>query len=485
MKPSTTTALLRCLAISLPLLAASGATANVDDGQGKEWRQLTETTGLSWNQVAQVCPQDGASPCNGIAGNHDLTGWVWASAPQAIRLFAIFEPSVLPSGGAGGQLVFFSASNFLSSFQPTFSFAITYSAGASASGWTASLDGAGSPLVGSVGWSTTPVSISGGFGIGPVSDPNSVDFDRGIFLWRPTGADTGLLIANDDAGSVASPAGGVAIADVLANDWVAGARASLGNASLTAQPAGSLELDLTTGAVNVTPGAAPGEHTLTYQACALADPANCDDATVTVEVHPYLIDAVNDQGSASPSANRTAIASVLANDTLGGVRASVASVALSLVSSSNPGVTLDPSDGSVDVARGTALGAHTLAYAICERANPQNCDSAIATINVAPYAVIAGDDSARATSKVAAVAIASVFANDSIGGVRASSANVRLSLVTAPTNAIKLNLTTGAVSVGAKSSSGLYSFAYKICELADLANCDAATVTLDLSGRSR
>lgn len=480
MKPSA--AFLRCLAISLPLLAASGATANVDDGQGKDWRQLTETTGLSWNQVAAVCPQDGATPCSGAVGARDLTGWVWASAPQVIQLFALYEPSVLPSGSAAA---FFTAETFLSDFRPTFSFAITYAASASASGWTASLDSAGLPLYGSVGWSTTPVSISGGFGIGPVSDPNSVDFYRGVFLWRPTGADTGLVIANDDAGRVGSPAGGVAVADVLANDWVAGARASLGNASVSAQDAGPVTLDPATGEVVVAPGAAPGVYTLTYQACALADPTNCDAAVVTVEVPPYAIAAGLDHGSASPSASSTAVASVLANDTLGGVRATLASVALSLVSSSDPGVTLDLSDGSVDVARGTALGTHALSYRICELASPLNCATGVALIEVAPYTVIAGDDSARATSKKAGVAIASVFANDSINGVRASSANVRLSLVTAPSNAIKLNLSTGAVSVGAKSSSGLYSFDYRICELADLTNCDTARVTLDLSGSGR
>jgi len=58
------------------LLAISGALlASVNDNNGKEWRQLTETVGLSWNQVGQACPQrDGISPCTGIAGGVDLTG---------------------------------------------------------------------------------------------------------------------------------------------------------------------------------------------------------------------------------------------------------------------------------------------------------------------------------------------------------------------------------------------------------------------------
>ena len=40
----------------------------VDDGHGHEWRQLYETTGLSWNDVAAVCPRDGSTPCEGSSG---------------------------------------------------------------------------------------------------------------------------------------------------------------------------------------------------------------------------------------------------------------------------------------------------------------------------------------------------------------------------------------------------------------------------------
>jgi hypothetical protein len=67
--------------------SASGPT-DVSDGHGKAWRQLIVTTGRSWTQVAQVCPRDGATPCNGAAGGRDLTGWVWATAEQVRALLA-------------------------------------------------------------------------------------------------------------------------------------------------------------------------------------------------------------------------------------------------------------------------------------------------------------------------------------------------------------------------------------------------------------
>src|SRR3954463_16114568 len=57
----------------------------VDDAHGKEWRQLTDTVGVSWNQVAEVCPGDGISACSGAIDDLDLTGWVWATDAQLIE----------------------------------------------------------------------------------------------------------------------------------------------------------------------------------------------------------------------------------------------------------------------------------------------------------------------------------------------------------------------------------------------------------------
>jgi len=106
------------------------AQAFVDDVHGKEWRQLTDTIGLSWDEIAQLCPQDGASACVGSVGGIDLTDWVWATDSQAIELFSYFEPDILTNPAVSGQQYFFTANAFLNAFQPTFSFAITYQSGA-------------------------------------------------------------------------------------------------------------------------------------------------------------------------------------------------------------------------------------------------------------------------------------------------------------------------------------------------------------------
>ena len=208
---------------------------------------------------------------------------------------------------------------------------------------------------------------------------------------------------------------------------------------------------------------------------------NAEAAALALDTEHYSV-VVLDIGLAGRSGLQ--LINVLTNDLLGSARDDFKHSLHAGLNVKPPGVTLDVTDGSVDVARGTALGAHSLLYKICERVNPTNCDEASVAVTVQAYVINAVDDSARASSKTGGTAIASVLRNDRLGSAVATSANVKLALVSAPAKGITLNLNTGAVTVAPKTSSGLYSFAYRICELADLSNCDQATVTLDLSGRS-
>lgn len=458
--------------------------ATVNDGHGKEWKQLRSTAGLSWNQAAQICPQDGVSPCSGSAAAGSLNGWVWATDTQVLQLFSYYEPAMATNRSVGGMQYFFTADMFLSAFQPTFSFCGTYQCGAYGAGWTSTRDEAGVPIFGSVSWGSTNVSISGGFGVGPAASADETDSFRGLWLWRATGPGA---FAYDDAGFVASPSGGVAVANVLANDWIAGVRATTANVTIAQESSthAGVTLDVNDGSVDVASATPAGSYTLVYRMCDIADAANCDNATVTVVVNPYVIDAVNDSGWASPSTGGTAVANVLTNDRLSGTPATISNVSLSLVSvtPANTGVSLDLMDGSVDVAAGTALGTYALVYRICDSTNTSNCDQATASITVRNYVIDAVNDYARASSKTASTPIASVLVNDTFNGVRATTTAVRISQVSPPVTGITLNLSTGAVSVKAKTSSGTYNIVYKICEIAAPANCDTATITLELSGR--
>jgi hypothetical protein len=52
------------------------------------------------------------------------------------------------------------------------------------------------------------------------------------------------------------------------------------------------------------------------------------------------------------------------------------------------------------------------------------------------------------------------------------------------TNGITLNVTTGAVNVREKTSSGTYYLTYRICEAVSPSNCDTAIATIELSGKN-
>ena len=101
-----------------------------------------------------------------------------------------------------------------------------------------------------------------------------------------------------------------------------------------------------------------------------------------------------------------------------------------------------------------------------------------------PYVVNAVNDFARASSKIPGTAISSVLVNDSLGSMRATPANVQLSLLSLspPTQGIRLDLSDGSVDVTQKVDSVTYTLVYQICEIASLSNCDQATVTLELTG---
>jgi hypothetical protein len=64
--------------------------ANYIDSYGREWRSLSETKYLSWNQVNSIC-DDETLLCAGILTNLngdeiDLTGWTWATADQVVEV---------------------------------------------------------------------------------------------------------------------------------------------------------------------------------------------------------------------------------------------------------------------------------------------------------------------------------------------------------------------------------------------------------------
>lgn len=468
------------------LAAATTPGAAFDDLQGKEWRWLNETQGLSWAQVASICPQDGATPCAGSINGRDLTGWVWGTPAQVRALMAIFAPTIPqnPPFSVGGPEYVTPATQFQNglgvtahfqgcpTYQPCFNFF-------SSAGWTATPDGSGVPSGADA--STDLWGLFGPTGGFTMNNPPAGEVtSRGAFLWHPTGLDDGNVYAYNDYSQSPSPFGGVAT-NVLYNDWVGGVRATANNVVLTlvSMPNAGITLN-PDGSVTVAPGTPIGTSSFDYRICAVGNPDNCDEATVTITVKSFAISAANDQGSVSFGAGGTAVANVLANDRLGGVAPTAAVVALTQLSSSHAGISLNLATGAVNVAPGTPSGIHTLSYRICEIANPANCAQAAVTLT--PHSIDAVNDSYRMSSKTGGTS-ASVLANDWFKGARATTAQVSITLLSTLIKGVTFNPATGTFTVAPKTSSGTYFINYRICEIASPDNCDSAIVALDLSGR--
>ena len=102
-------------------VAAAQAQPNVNDGRGKEWRQLTDTIMTTPSMAASMCPRDGVSSCSGA-----LNGWTWATADQVVQFFGYYAPAILTNPtGVGGFEYFFPASTFLAAIRPTSTFGTT------------------------------------------------------------------------------------------------------------------------------------------------------------------------------------------------------------------------------------------------------------------------------------------------------------------------------------------------------------------------
>ena len=205
---ATRTAVRAVLCVGIVIAAVAGSTTAgaapvdlTDDGTGTRWRQLTDTVGVSPEQVAQVCPRDGESRCAGAVGGKDLTGWVWATADQVVALMGLYEPAILTAAppDVAGDAYFWSAFEFLTDMRPTFEVTGYNFHTESTAGWTSSIDEAGRPIGGGAGFGWYP--IGGGFTVS--GEPNATNFYRGVWLWRPSSDDiTAPVITSTVSGTL-------------------------------------------------------------------------------------------------------------------------------------------------------------------------------------------------------------------------------------------------------------------------------------------
>ncbi len=295
--------------------------------------------------------------------------------------------------------------------------------------------------------------------------------------------DAAKIIANNDQGTETNGfTGGVAMINVLQNDSLNGTVVNPSEINLSFISASHPGITLVGSDVQVAPGTAAGNYTLSYRICEKLNPNNCDDAEVSVPVRAAEIDAINDAGVTVNGFNGgTSFSNVLSNDKLNGTLLNPADVQLSFVSSSHAGISLSGVD--VVVAAGTPAGNYTLTYRICEKLNPSNCDEAQVSVKVDEPVIDARDDDGGMVNGFAGgTSFSNVLANDLLNGTSFADAAVTLTFVSSTHPGVSLSGKN--VVVAANTPTGNYSLTYKICEVLNQTNCDQATVSVPVSAEA-
>ncbi|RAR51168.1 hypothetical protein B0I10_101344, partial [Flavobacterium lacus] len=188
---------------------------------------------------------------------------------------------------------------------------------------------------------------------------------------------------NDNAGPINGASGQNGVVNVFDNDTLNGVILNPADVALTLvtpDPTGALTLN-PDGSVDVAPGTPAGTYSLTYQICENVNPGNCDTAVVTITVSTPVIDAVNDNYNSISCITNGVIGNILSNDTLDNNPATSLNVSISITSGNSPNVTID-NQGNISVNSGIPAGQYNIGYTICEILNPNNCSSALITINI-------------------------------------------------------------------------------------------------------
>ena len=208
-----------------------------------------------------------------------------------------------------------------------------------------------------------------------------------------------------------------------------------------------------------------------YQVCLPVPNAGiCSSATVTLNVNNGALVAADDDFSGTALLPGGVTGSVLANDSLNTVSPPApADVVLSLVGA--PSGYAIASDGAISIPAGTASGRVQITYQLCEAAAPTNCDTATASLLLAPQPA---DD------------IASTPAGQAVGGSVGINDNVpagsAYTLVGAAPGGLVFNPDGSFTFTPPAGVISPVTFDYQVCLPApDATVCGAASVTINVN----
>ena len=293
------------------------------------------------------------------------------------------------------------------------------------------------------------------------------------------------IIANGESADAPSYAGASNLLNVLNNDSINGAAASLGQVALTivsnAAHAG-VTLNTSSGLVSVAPYTPAGNYTIQYRICDTLNTSNCDTALVSIQVTAPSIIANPDIISANAYNGGSPIGNIFDNDSLNGLPTSTGPIVLSIVSPVNvAGITLNTSTGAISANPFIRAGNYTLIYRICDSLNSSNCDTAVVTIQLTAPLIIANTDYVAVNSYNGGNNVINIFSNDSINNLVANSIRTSLSILSFPSEPnIILNPINGRISVFPFTPAGLYSYTYRLCDTANTSNCDTSIAYVDV-----
>ncbi|WP_444622877.1 T9SS type B sorting domain-containing protein [Flavobacterium columnare] len=299
-----------------------------------------------------------------------------------------------------------------------------------------------------------------------------------------------LVAKNDNLGIVATSATtSTAAGSVLVNnngngaDTLNGVAVTTANTDVTPVTTGPIRIDAE-GNVTIEPGTPSGTYTIPYTICETgATPANCKTADVIVEVK-NVIDAIDDTKVTVASGGSTP--NVTLNDKLNGSNVTIGAVAgqVSLTGVNVPaGLTLN-ADGTITVGATTPSGTYQVEYQICENgANPANCDTAIAIVEVKNPIVLGGPDKELIVSGTTGTV--SIYSNDTFNGKPLlSTIGTGVGQVTVTTTGLPQGMilnSNGTITVDNTVDNNTYTFTYTVCENGALVpNCVTQTVTIEV-----
>lgn len=254
-------------------------------------------------------------------------------------------------------------------------------------------------------------TATGIVGVVPGTMPGVYAFDYQICeIASPTNCDTATatvtVIAtpidamSDEVFGIVGSAGGTAVLNAFSADTLDSAGATASNTTLAVAPGSTvpsgLTFDTASGNVDVAPGTPAGNYSFDYELCEAANPANCDVATIFVEVIAAVIEAVNDpQTPLAGVAGNPNIGNAFDNDRLNAAAINPTSLTTTILnpatpmSSGAPVPEMNTATGVISVPPGTPGGSYAIRYQICETANPMNCDDAFVTVTIISTADLA------------------------------------------------------------------------------------------------